>query len=189
MENNTPPSVRYNIKKVANRARGKRPIDPNKVKTSWDNAKHEVFIRICLDEMRFGSKPALQSQTGLGFNEVTETYNMPREWWIEFFKGHLGAEKFQTQPLYFEEEFAAKGDDSWVPTSGSSTRGKRSFGWSDYTTVEDQEDYQPSEYQPYNTPTPNSIPPHPMSLIGPLAPVDRTLYPRSLLLLRDREPQ
>ncbi|KAK1299772.1 hypothetical protein QJS10_CPB13g01027 [Acorus calamus] len=110
MENNTPPSVRYNYKKVANRARGKRPIDPN--------------------------------------------------------KGHPGAEKFQTQPLYFEEEcdilfgaVAAKGDDSWVPTSGSSARGKRSFGWSDSTTVEDEEDYQFTEHQPYSTPTPSHIPP------------------------------
>ncbi|KAK1310292.1 hypothetical protein QJS10_CPA08g00087 [Acorus calamus] len=210
MENNTPPSVRYNSKKLANRARGKRPTDPNKVKAVWDNAKHEVFIRICLDEMRLGNKPgqtlnkagyenlerkfesetkvhyqkdqfknhwdttrkewqtwkALQSQTGLGFNDVTGTYNMPREWWIEFAKGHPGAEKFQTQPLYFEEEcdilfgaVAAKGDDSWVPTSGSSAKGKRSFGWSDSTTVEDHEDYQFPEHQPYSTPTPSSVPP------------------------------
>ncbi|KAK1299651.1 hypothetical protein QJS10_CPB13g01256 [Acorus calamus] len=76
------------------------------------------------------------SQTWLGFNEVIGTYNMPREWWIEFFKGHPGAEKFQTQLLYFEEEceilfgaVAAKGDDSWVPTSSSSARGKRSNGF------------------------------------------------------------
>ncbi|KAK1305101.1 hypothetical protein QJS10_CPB11g00837 [Acorus calamus] len=92
--------------------KGKRPIDPNKVKAVWDNAKHEVFIRICLDEMRMGNKPV-----------------------------------------------AAKGDDSWVPTSGSSARGKRSFGWSDSTTAEDQEDYQFTEHQPYSTPTPSSVPP------------------------------
>ncbi|KAK1293351.1 hypothetical protein QJS10_CPB17g01239 [Acorus calamus] len=129
-DNNHPPTVRYNTKTVANRARGKKPIDPNKVKAVWDKAKHEVFVRICLDEMRLGNKPdqtlnkvgydnlerrfeletkvhylrdqfknhwdttrkewqtwkALQSQTGLGFNEVTGTYDMSREWWIEFSK-------------------------------------------------------------------------------------------------------
>ncbi|KAK1281603.1 hypothetical protein QJS10_CPB22g00529 [Acorus calamus] len=111
MENNTPPTVRYNTKKVANRARGKRPSDPT--------------------------------------------------------KGHPGAEKFQTQPLYFEEELdilfgvtAARGDDSYVPTGSSSARGKRSFGGSDSTTVEDQ-DYEPqfTDSHPYSIPTPSSIPP------------------------------
>ncbi|KAK1290580.1 hypothetical protein QJS10_CPB18g00967 [Acorus calamus] len=121
IENNTPPSVRYNIKK---------------------------------------------SQTGLGFNEVTGTYSMSRKWWIEFSNGHPGVEKFQTQPLYFEEEcdilfgvVAAKGDDSWVPTLDYSAMGKMSFEWSDSTTVEDQEDYQFTEHQPYSTPTPSSVPP------------------------------
>ncbi|KAK1313144.1 hypothetical protein QJS10_CPA06g01194 [Acorus calamus] len=70
IENNTPPTVRYNTKKVANMTRGKMPLDPNKVKVVWDNAKH--------GNGRLGK-----------FNEVTETYNLPYKWWIEFSKEEL----------------------------------------------------------------------------------------------------
>ncbi|KAK1318732.1 hypothetical protein QJS10_CPB04g00045 [Acorus calamus] len=141
MENNTPPTVRYNTKKVANRARGKRPSDPT--------------------------------------------------------KGHPGAEKFQTQPLYFEEELdilfgvtAARGDDSYVPTGSSSARGKRSFGGSDSTTVEDQ-DYEPqfTDSHPYSIPTPSSIPPTANVVMKLLAHLDIAHYPHSLLLQRGKEPQ
>ncbi|KAK1257701.1 hypothetical protein QJS04_geneDACA016281 [Acorus gramineus] len=176
MENNTQPSIRYNTKKVANRARGKRP---DRSEQSYENLERrfELETKIHYQKDQFKNHwdttrkewktwKALQSQTGLGFNEVTGTYKMPREWWIEFSKGHPGAKKFQMQPLYFEEELdilfgaaAARGEDSYVPTSGSSARGKRSFGWSDSTTMEDQEEYQFTEHQPYSTPTPSSIPP------------------------------
>ncbi|KAK1302755.1 hypothetical protein QJS10_CPB12g01723 [Acorus calamus] len=237
---NTPPTVRYNTKKVANRGRRKRPSDPNKVMVVWDNAKHEAFVRICLDEMRMGNKPsqtlnksgydnlekrfeletnvhyhkdqfknhwdrtrkewqtwkALQGQTGLGFNEVTGTYDMSHEWWIEFSKGHPGAKKFQAQPLYFEEELdilfgacAAQREDSYIPTSGSSARGKRSFRGNDSTTIETKRTIS-SLSSTCTTPLLKvQCHPHPMLVMKPLAPIDRALYHQSLLDQRGLEWQ
>ncbi|KAK1310650.1 hypothetical protein QJS10_CPA08g01152 [Acorus calamus] len=75
MENNTPPTARYNTKKMANKARGKKPSDPTKVKVVWDNARHDVFIRICLDEMRLGNKPG-QTLNKAGYENLEKRFEL-----------------------------------------------------------------------------------------------------------------
>ncbi|KAK1291571.1 hypothetical protein QJS10_CPB17g02020 [Acorus calamus] len=69
---------------------------------------------------------ALQSETGLGFNEEKKTYEMPDDWWDQFAQRYPGGDKFRNFPLAFENELdtlfsstAARGESVHMPRSST----------------------------------------------------------------------
>ncbi|MQM06517.1 hypothetical protein Taro_039335, partial [Colocasia esculenta] len=117
------------------------------VKAVWDERKHAIFVRICLEQKiaesgthyiksqlknRWDSTrrdwqiwKALGKQTSIGWDEVKKTYSQTTEWWENFGKTWLGEEKFATAPLAHEHDLdslflegAALGEDTYIPSSG-----------------------------------------------------------------------
>ncbi|KAK1270960.1 hypothetical protein QJS04_geneDACA014713 [Acorus gramineus] len=66
-------SLNSNVKRFTVRGKGKKPIDPNKQKASWDNHNHEVFVMICLEEMQQGNKPG-QTLNRMGYMNLARNF-------------------------------------------------------------------------------------------------------------------
>ncbi|MBA0638393.1 hypothetical protein Godav_024486 [Gossypium davidsonii] len=110
-------------------------VSGEKVKVMWDKRLIEIFYDICIKEILKGNRPEWKAwkklkgeDTGLGWNPIKRTVDLPDDWWESRLKVVPDAKKFRTSgiDLKFEEkldqmfmEIVATGDKTWAPSSGT----------------------------------------------------------------------
>eukprot|EP00268_Persea_americana_P045506 TRINITY_DN4641_c0_g1_i14.p1 TRINITY_DN4641_c0_g1~~TRINITY_DN4641_c0_g1_i14.p1 ORF type:complete len:208 (-),score=34.06 TRINITY_DN4641_c0_g1_i14:232-855(-) len=101
-------------------------IEGFKVKTGLLYEQKQLKNQWDLMIKQYNAWTTLCGQTGVGYNEATQTITMEPERWDEYLKGHPDAKIFRTTSLSFPNEMTtlfggtqARGEDAWTPSSGS----------------------------------------------------------------------
>ncbi|KAL7263745.1 hypothetical protein ACSBR1_001825 [Camellia fascicularis] len=89
------------------------------VKAHWDAKSNEIFIKLCVEQVKVGHRP------GLGRDTLTGAISASDEWWSKKLERYPDAAKFQCIPLQFTKDLdilfsnaAATGEWAYTLSSG-----------------------------------------------------------------------
>ncbi|GMP45366.1 hypothetical protein CsSME_00013911 [Camellia sinensis var. sinensis] len=85
------------------------------VKAHWDAKSNEIFIKLCVEQVKVGHRPGTHldrvgwenvittGETGLGRDTLAGAISASDEWWTKKLERYPNAAKFRRMPLQFSE--------------------------------------------------------------------------------------